>query len=470
MCKQLFLFGTGKISGYYTTIIQSLAIEITGYVDNDIRKCGKFFGDIEIYYPNILKEVGEFLIIIACSDVKTITEQLSQMGMQDRIITMGHIMMEETRILKNRKKAPMSAVTRTNKERTVVIDNLDGVWGGAEDWVHKLAESLLERGYNIIVIENMNSEIKPELEQVSIQVNNVDEKRHEVYRELVEILLSIGSFTLFNVWNSEVLWASSYVKSMYLEDIHIISCILNDNAHIYNRQHEWEECIDLFFCISSRIKDNLKNLYEIDEKKLYCRVPFIENVRSIRKKYQVDNNKPLKIGYPCRLSYGQKRADLLPDIIEKMEKRSINYILNIAGDGECGQDIKKYISDNKLYDKVKFHGKLLKKELIDFLNEQDIYLNFSEYEGTSLTMLEAMASGCVPVVTDVSGVSDFIEDGVNGLVSDIGDLDGIVNDIFFLYKNREKIEEYGIKSADIVSHKCKINDYINYVEKIIIGA
>ena len=66
----------------------------------------------------------------------------------------------------------------------------------------------------------------------------------------------------------------------------------------------------------------------------------------------------------------------------------------------------------------------LKKELIDFLNEQDIYLNFSEYEGTSLTMLEAMASGCVPVVTDVSGVSDFIEDGVNGLVSDIGDLDG----------------------------------------------
>lgn len=110
---------------------------------------------------------------------------------------------------------------------------------------------------------------------------------------------------------------------------------------------------------------------------------------------------------------------------------------------------------------------LSRAELINFLLQQDIYLNLSDYEGTSLTMLEAMACGCVPIVTNVSGVDAFINNLENGFISDIGDIENIANSILYLNINRTLLNEYGIKCAVIVSCRCDLTDYINYIEKLI---
>ena len=131
----------------------------------------------------------------------------------------------------------------------------------------------------------------------------------------------------------------------------------------------------------------------------------------------------------------------------------------------CGKEIEKYVEKKCLYEKVKFYGKLTRTELTDFLDCQDIYLNFSEYEGTSLTMLEAMASGCVPVVTNVSGVDDFIESGINGLIADVGDLGKIAEHIVSLDKNRNILAEYGQKCMDKVSRKCSLDKYIANIQE-----
>ena len=157
----------------------------------------------------------------------------------------------------------------------------------------------------------------------------------------------------------------------------------------------------------------------------------------------------------------------MPEIIEELEKKHVNYVLNIIGDGPYKNVIEKYIDKNDLHSKVKVYEKLSRKDLISFLKRQDIYLNFSEFEGTSLAMLEAMAKGCVPVVTDVSGVDDFILNGVNGFVSDIGDIKKMADNILFLDMNREKVEEFGTKSIKIVCEKCNLNEYICYIEKLV---
>ena len=103
-----------------------------------------------------------------------------------------------------------------------------------------------------------------------------------------------------------------------------------------------------------------------------------------------------------------KPSDLIPELLMYLEEKEVNYVLNIAGDGPCEMMIKEYVEKNQLYKRVNLYGRLTRTGLFDFLDHQDVYLNFSEFEGTSLTMLEAMASGCEQVVTKVSGVSDFI--------------------------------------------------------------
>lgn len=467
MNEKIFLFGTGAISNHYTKILTQLSIEIYGYIDNNIQRRGEFFWEKKVYGPDILNEVEDSLVAIACSDIRGVTAQLSQMGMKSRIVSLEHIIRRAVQNLKIEIKNERDFAFKTNDEQTVIIDNLGGKWGGAEDWAHKITFSLLKRGYTVAIIENTVSNCEKRLKENTTQVDKKGKGTYEIYLELVEFLMQRKPFVLFNIWSTEVLWAASYVKKRYPEEVKIICSVLNDNYGLYQRHCEWDDCIDFYFCISSRIKNNLMDLFGISQSRIYDRVPFIENINCTEREYHIDRQKPLRIGYPCRLTRVQKRADLLPRLIANLERRKVNYVLNIAGEGDYENEIVTYVKVNHLDKKVNFYGKLSREDLIDFLGKQDIYVNFSEYEGTSLTMLEAMKKGCVPIVTDVSGVDDFIENGKNGLVSSVGDIENIADHILFLDRNRNELKEYGRKCAAIVQHKCDLDAYMDFIEKLI---
>lgn len=87
-------------------------------------------------------------------------------------------------------------------------------------------------------------------------------------------------------------------------------------------------------------------------------------------------------------------------------------------------------------DRVHILGWISPTDMAGFWAKQDIYLNVSESEGMSLSMLEAMACGCVPVVTDVSGVDDVIHNGENGFVVPVDRLIEIADKIEAINNDR----------------------------------
>ena len=97
-----------------------------------------------------------------------------------------------------------------------------------------------------------------------------------------------------------------------------------------------------------------------------------------------------------------------------------------------------------------------------FGNSQDVFVNVSEYEGTSLSMLEAMSFGCVPVVTDVSGAREFIEEGENGYICGVGDIEGIAKCVAEFASDRKRLMCYGEKCRDIIQERCNPKEYIKY--------
>lgn len=467
MNKRLFLFGAGQLAKKYTELLEQLSVNIDGYIDNNSKKWGTFFLEKKVFAPEMLKRIKEIEIIIACSDVKTISEQLKGMGLTDKIISIDHairIALERKEIIEEYKK---DNTIQNYRKRTIIVDNINGTWGGAEDWAHRIYQSLLSRGYNVELIENINATMEEKFERSIKYIDKRTNGFYEIYMELISWLWLRRPFTLFNVWSMELLWAASYLKKLYPEEIQIISSILNDNSSTYQCQCEWNSYIDLYLCISSKIKSNLIDLYGIDKEKVFYKEPFIVKSERIKRNYQISKMDPLRICYPCRLVCQQKRADMLPELIDHLEKNRTNYVLNIAGEGEYEKEIIKYIEKRNLQDRVKMYGKLSQKGLGEFLYNQDVYLNISEFEGTSLTMLEAMVRGCVPVVTDVSGVRDFIENIRNGFISDIGDIKDIAKNIMFLDNNREILKEFGMKCTDIVMRKCNLEGYIDYIENLI---
>lgn len=466
MWEKLFFFGTGEISTRYTSLFDALSIEIEGYIDNDRDKWGTSFGGKRIYSPDILYKMSTSCVFIACAARDEIMLQLAQMNLENRNVSIAQIITcHSWEVLKQ--VCPDLLQPAIRSSRTILIDNLGGSWGGAEDWSHIVSISLIKRQRAAFVIEDTTQPYIIDLEKNIIRINTNRKDDYQVYAELMRQLMEKKPFVLFNVRNSVLLWAAATIKMAFPKEVAIVSSILNDT--VYREFCEWEESTDAYLCISSRIREKLLSQLKFAHKKrgILCRTPFVEKIRKVDRKYTERVNSPIQIGYPCRLVREQKRSDLIPAFIDNLEKKQINYQLNIVGDGICAELIKKYIDTNHLNAKVIMYGKLSRAELYYFLDHQDVYINFSEYEGTSLTMLEAMASGCVPVVTDVSGVRDFIENGSNGWIADIGDLDKMTDYIVFLDQNRLKLSEYGRKCMHIVQEKCQLSDYMDDIESLI---
>ncbi len=55
-----------------------------------------------------------------------------------------------------------------------------------------------------------------------------------------------------------------------------------------------------------------------------------------------------------------------------------------------------------------------RNELAEFYKDKDIFLSLNKYDTFSIGTAEAMASGLVPVITTETGISRYIEQGVNG--------------------------------------------------------
>ncbi|MDE7323906.1 MAG: glycosyltransferase family 4 protein [Lachnospiraceae bacterium] len=203
--------------------------------------------------------------------------------------------------------------------------------------------------------------------------------------------------------------------------------------------------MDKIFCVSSQIQNHMQVLYDFDLGSYYTREQPVGTDTSWKRR--INTSGALRIGYAARLVKQAKRADLLVDLVDFLEKKGTDYVFQIAGEGECSGLIGQFISGKKLQDRVQLMGRLPKSQMDAFWKGQDVFVNVSEYEGTSLSMLEAMGYGCVPVVTDVSGAGEFIEHGKNGYICNVGDIKAIADCIAALADDRELLKKFGTDAA-----------------------
>lgn len=78
---------------------------------------------------------------------------------------------------------------------------------------------------------------------------------------------------------------------------------------------------------------------------------------------------------------------------------------------------------------VEHLGVLPYMENIEAVAKSKFYISLTSSDGASLSLMEAMAVGAVPVVSDIEPNHEWIENGVNGFTIDLNDLDGAVGKI-----------------------------------------
>ena len=98
-------------------------------------------------------------------------------------------------------------------------------------------------------------------------------------------------------------------------------------------------------------------------------------------------------------------------------------------------------------------------ELPGFYEDKDIFLSINKYDTFSTSTAEAMASGLIPVVTSQTGISRYIQNGVNGFVFDHYDeaeLPQILNEIVKM----DNTESTNLRSAAIKTANELNNDNV----------
>jgi glycosyltransferase involved in cell wall biosynthesis len=131
--------------------------------------------------------------------------------------------------------------------------------------------------------------------------------------------------------------------------------------------------------------------------------------------------------------------------------------LTIIGDGVKRRELESLASTLGVSERVVFLG--YRKDLHSYIGASDIFLLTSEYEGFPNVVLEANACGVgVVAFNSIGGISEIIENGVNGFLVPYGDIDGLANRVKMVERghfNSEKIREITTKrySIDLIIKK-----------------
>lgn len=139
--------------------------------------------------------------------------------------------------------------------------------------------------------------------------------------------------------------------------------------------------------------------------------------------------RPLEVAYIGRLVQWQKRIFDFVSLIAHLEDLRTPVRLHMVGEGSDERafrdrlrNLRQESPSRESCVEVIMHGRRTPDEVQTMLRTRiEVSVLLSEFEGTSITMLEAMGAGVVPAVTRVaSGVQEWIEDGINGITVPVG--------------------------------------------------
>lgn len=116
-----------------------------------------------------------------------------------------------------------------------------------------------------------------------------------------------------------------------------------------------------------------------------------------------------------------KNPNVFLETVFKLKKAIPDIRAVVIGDGPDKDALTEYCKENGLDSNVEILGQ--RNDVMDWYRRSKVFVLPSAWEGLSIAMIEAMASGTVPIVSDVGDLKDLIQSGENGFLVDVVDID-----------------------------------------------
>lgn len=124
----------------------------------------------------------------------------------------------------------------------------------------------------------------------------------------------------------------------------------------------------------------------------------------------------------------QKNYPLAFKALKRVGRVIPEWKLEIYGRGELADELADLVAHLGLQDKISFKGWV--DDVISAYQQSDLFLMTSDFEGLPNVLMEAMGCGLPCISTDCpTGPADLIENGVNGVLVPVNDVDALADAI-----------------------------------------
>ena len=140
------------------------------------------------------------------------------------------------------------------------------------------------------------------------------------------------------------------------------------------------------------------------------------------------------------LNYG---VDVLAKAFVTVARQRDDVSLMLLGGGSQGPAIHKILMSAGLLDRVTFPGHIPNRELPRFYHMADLYISPSHVDGSSVSLMEALACGLPCLVSDIPANKEWVYEGQNGWLFPDGDHQVLAVKILQAIEQRERLPKIG---------------------------
>jgi glycosyltransferase involved in cell wall biosynthesis len=224
-------------------------------------------------------------------------------------------------------------------------------------------------------------------------------------------------------------------------------------------------------CVNTVSKDleNMAVSLGIDPDKIETLTPGIDTEKfAFTGRRKLNPSQPLRLVCTRRLEPVFDHETII-GAIARLKEKGIAFQMTFVGDGSRRATLSRRAESVGLDGRVSFTGNVPNDELPGILGRHDVYLSASLWDGTSLSLLEAMATGLFPVVSDIKANTALLRHNVDGLLHKVGDADDLATCLVRLYEHPQLVDDAARRNRLKVIESADRKENMKRLERIFEG-
>jgi glycosyltransferase involved in cell wall biosynthesis len=309
--------------------------------------------------------------------------------------------------------------------------------GGSTTCLINFAGELVRRGIPVDVTSfERENPMGADFQRWNIPVLCLDQRRMIFEDRMQKALRRLSEFKPTVVLAN--LGSVSFEVFRYLPPgIFRVGVIHSDDVRVYEMAEHYAGCLDSIAVVSKTIQRYLQKrdgCARVPIQYLPLGVPMPPDENAAR----IDPLRPLRILYIGRLDREQKRVHIFPQILEQLRMSGIPFHWTIAGEGPEKISLEHAMQSSPAQT-ISFTGKISYAQVPELLRAHDVFLLASDYEGLPLSLLEAMGTGLVPVISNLASGIPEVVDATTGFLVQVNDVAGYAKAIIHLHEHRDEL-------------------------------